>query len=296
MSKSLIVLIATAGEKTLLNSTLESLSKCILPASYRKTIVVENGKKFHAEKITANYTSSLNAQYLYNATANKSTALNYAIDHIVDDTLVFFTDDDVVFADNLLVAYAKLAFQYRKGYFFGGPTLPNYEQQPPAWLIPNLPPSARGYSFEEPFNKSMFLGFNWAAFAGDVKQVGGFDSNFGPGTIPKRTGQETDMQKRLLEFGLSPMYVSDAMVWHFVPSNYITLRWLLKRKYEGGRGKGLRHAIYSKEKLIPFSIIIEVLLNILSLLSFVYVSKEKRVSCLCNLITSVGKIRGFYMK
>jgi len=296
MKQSLIVLIATAGENNLLAKTLESLSNCVLPASYTKTIVVENGRKYYAEQITNSYVNSLKTQYLYNATANKSAALNYAMENLEDTTLIFFTDDDVLFDKKLLLAYDRHANLHSQGHFFGGPTIPNYEHQPPKWLIPSLPPSAKGFSFKDPFIDSMFLGFNWAAFSRDIKKMGGFNPKFGPGTVPKRTGQETDMQKRLLEGGLSPIFILEAKVWHFVPSKNLNLRWLIKRKYEGGRGKGLRQALYSNKKNLPLRLIHELVLALFDLVLSLFSGKEKKVLMLCRLISSIGKVRGYFMR
>ena len=52
----------------------------------------------------------------------------------------------------------------------------------------------------------VFLGANWAAFARDLKEVGGFDPWFGPGSATGSTGQEQTMQRRLLGAGLHGRY------------------------------------------------------------------------------------------
>ena len=64
---------------------------------------------------------------------------------------------------------------------------------------------------------SIFLGLNWAAFASDLKEVGGFDPRFGPGSATGSTGQETAMQRRFLAAGLHGRDVPHAEVWHWIP-------------------------------------------------------------------------------
>ena len=47
------------------------------------------------------------------------------------------------------------------------------------------------------------------------------------------------MQQRLLDQGCEPVDVPQAWVWHYVPAERMTIRWLLQRKYAGGKSLGL---------------------------------------------------------
>ncbi|MEK6477771.1 glycosyltransferase family 2 protein [Catalinimonas sp. 4WD22] len=297
MVDSLIVLIATAGGETHLKETLKSLSACVKPSEYKKTIIVENGPRGNVETLVYSYKDTLHTEYFYSAIPNKSAALNFGLQYIPEQTLVFFTDDDVIFSEQLLVEYIQAAnkLDNNNRYFFGGPTFPKYEKEPPKWIKSSLPPSARGYTYQKAkFKESLFLGFNWAAYARDIKELGGFDPNFGPGTVPKRTGQETDMQNRLLNKGLKEIYVPHAEIWHYVPAERIKLKWLLKRKLQGGISRGLRQYPNSKSKLIPFAFFRELLVNLIYLFFSIFSSREKKVIALSDVVVSIGKIKGFY--
>lgn len=46
------------------------------------------------------------------------------------------------------------------------------------------------------------------------------------------------MQERLLARGVRQVDVPDALVWHYVPEERSTLRWLMHRKYRGGTQYG----------------------------------------------------------
>jgi hypothetical protein len=83
-------------------------------------------------------------------------------------------------------------------------------------------------------NSAAFLGFNWAAFAKDIRAAGGFDPDRGPGSPTGSTGQETDMQRRLLAAGLGGIYVPDAKVWHYIAADRSTAAWALERNYRQG--------------------------------------------------------------
>ena len=240
----LFVMIATAGRPDLLQRTLASLAECDRPAAYRGTIVIENGAQRGAEAIVRPFEGPLNAKYLFAARGNKSLALNRGMAE-VGDGLIFFTDDDVRFDRRVLDAYARRAEGITGGRFFGGPTEVDYEQPPPGWLIEFLPASTAAWTWTGPHeavNKAAFLGVNWAAFAGDVRAAGGFDPSRGPGSSTGSTGQETDMQRRLLAAGLSGLYVPEARVWHYIPAQRCTPAWALERNYRHGLEHGRQRA------------------------------------------------------
>jgi len=88
--------------------------------------------------------------------------------------------------------------------------------------------------------QTLFLGFNWAAHSQDLRRVGGFDPNFGPGSPTGARGQESNMQLRLQASNVRPQYVADAMVWHFVPESRCSVEWSLDRVYQHAVESGLR--------------------------------------------------------
>lgn len=238
------VLIPTHGRPVLLERTLASLGACHLPESYRETVVVENGSQAGAEAVVADIAAThpaLRLRYLHVERANKSHALNEAL-ATVGEGLVVFLDDDVRVAPQLLEAYAKAARERTEGTYFGGSVAVDYEEAPPEWVVPALPFSARGYRFDQGDRPEpgLFLGFNWAAFASDLKSVGNFDPEYGPGSATGATGQEYNMQRRLQANGVTAEEVPGALVWHYVPRHRCSPAWALRRKYKVGIEDGLQ--------------------------------------------------------
>jgi GT2 family glycosyltransferase len=241
----LVVNIATSGRPDLLKRTLESLSACQLPPNYRETVVVENGPRSSADAVVSAVRPDLRARYMYVSTGNKSASLNAALSTL-DDCLIFLTDDDVKFAPQALSAYADAAKSAGRGHFFGGPTSADYDVPPPKWLLDYLPWSAKGWESSGSSDMSgpdtgqmRYLGFNWAAFAADLRDAGGFNPNFGPGSPSGSTGQETEMQVRLVKKGLKTVYVPEARVWHYVPVDRCSPQWVISRSYRHGLQEGL---------------------------------------------------------
>ena len=242
----LIVVVPTHGRPTLLRRTLESVALCEYPTSYTGCIVVENGTRAGAEAVVASLSEThpeTAFRYLYHPRANKSNALNAALSHVDDGTLCVFLDDDVRFDPSLLQCYHDAAARTTDDAYFGGPVSCDYEHVPPAWLLPALPHSARGYSLDDRGTMSdEYLGFNWAAFSHSIRRAGGFNPDVGPGSPTGARGQETDMQKRLRSGGVAPVDVECARVWHYVPRNRSTVTWFLGRRVAMGRTRGLMKA------------------------------------------------------
>jgi len=238
MNHSLHIVIATHGRPDLLKRTLDSLAQCRIPECLAKTIIIENGGTPNAELIVNRASAKLKATYQFTARGNKSWALNLALQGI-DDGLVVFFDDDVRLAPHALEAYVAAANRYGEGHFFGGPFGVDYEQEPPQWLKQYLTPCALGWE-PTPDNWARkgttdFFGCNWAVFAEDVKELGGFDPDLGPSCVA--TGEESDLQIRLRAKGVKPQYIELAKVWHYVPSSRCSAEWLLDRAARVERGK-----------------------------------------------------------
>lgn len=241
MMPTLTVVIATSARPQLLKRTLESLAACPRPASYGETIVVENGGGREGEAVAAGFRSLLNVRYQHLTPANKSAALNAAIDRLPGGLVVFF-DDDVRLEPDVLRAYAAAGAAFGAGHFFGGPTKVDYDIDPPTWLRPYLPASASGWSLEggrQFVDAARFLGFNWAAFVEDLRRAGPFNPDFGPGSRTGSVGQETEMLVRLLEQGGRGVYLPDAVVWHYVPPERCSIPWLYRRAHRLGVRDGL---------------------------------------------------------
>lgn len=240
MASEIVVLIATRERPELLCRTLSSLGECRLPEGYRETIVIENGTRAGAEAVVAAAPSHLRARYLFEPRGNKSAALNVGLERVSDDALVFFTDDDVRLHPGVLEAYAAASAGTAGGVYYGGPVEPDYEERPPDYLMHFLPPSARGWPppGELP-STHRFVGFNWAAFARDIRALGGFDPRFEAGSSAKSTGDESQMQDRLLASGVRHRFVPEARVWHYVPKTRCSVDWALRRAYRNGVAEGI---------------------------------------------------------
>jgi hypothetical protein len=230
MSVPIRVIIVTHDQPEALERVLRSLGDCHFPGQFKGTIIVENGGSRASESIAGKASPALACRWIKEDSPSKCVALNAALKLISPNELAVFFDDDVRVSPNILAQYSAAATEYGPNHYFGGKGEVDYEAPPLNWLIPWLPPSARGYDpVDNPAGEfRWFLGFNWAAFAGDLERAGGFPEFCGPGT-DICVGDESSMQQKLHENGLKSQYIGKAVVWHHVPKNRCSPDWLLRR-------------------------------------------------------------------
>ena len=247
MSFPLIVAITTRDRPELLARTLGFLAKCKVPDGFLKVVVVENGGRRDAESIVANSGAPFPISYHTIPQPGKNRALNEVIKAYPEAFVIFF-DDDVRVDGNVLLEYAKAVARTGTGVFFGGRCLVDYDEPPPAWIIRYLPWSAKGWSMgASPCEIRKALGFNWGAFAKDILADGGFLDFLGPGTMHS-IGDESEMQARLIRSGRKGEYLPEALVWHFVPKERCSDRWVIQRNYQHGMAHGIKMRFLPKDE------------------------------------------------
>ncbi len=236
------IVIATCNPTKLLERTLVSLAECVAPPNLRRVIVAENGPTPTARDLVDDFQEGLPIEYHFFPNARKCGALNRALAELDDEFIIYF-DDDVRIHPETLTAYAEALDGRTGGIFFGGRCRVDRVDAPEDWLDSFLPAAAKGWAPASEFcelKKSGALGFNWAAFANDLRSVGGYDERCGPGTAAN--SDEINVQERLLESGVKGYFVPDAVVWHYVPRERCSAEWVLEYKKKDGVGKGIAFA------------------------------------------------------
>jgi cellulose synthase/poly-beta-1,6-N-acetylglucosamine synthase-like glycosyltransferase len=226
----------------MLERTLESLSKEDLPKTVVDIIIVENGGIFGAKEICDKFSKILPLIYLHENTPSSSNARNAGIRRSNSDYLIFF-DDDIRLSGSTLNAYVNAFEAYGDNYFFGGPLAIDYETAPDPNLIEFFPASVKGFdlgSNEIELTPSMplFLGGNHAFPRRLLIKTNGFDALGASGLNTGYIGEETRLQEEMLRNNIKGIYIPQAKVWHYVPSDSCTLQWLQARFFRRGLTEG----------------------------------------------------------
>ena len=240
----LTIVMPTRDRPEALARALESIAASRLPSEYRGIFVVENGSSM-SRTIAESFDSKLSVRYLCLEAGNKSLAINRALEDI-DEGLVVVFDDDVICDPQTVASYADGAARWGEGCFFGGVNEPEWIGEPDLslsrfFMRDMLRSRGERSGTIEPADPDFpFLGFNWAARVEDLKRAGGFDRRFGPGSRTGATGQESDMQRRLLDLGVRPVRLAQCRVRHVVSSDQTRPEWLIARRGRHGAEAGLR--------------------------------------------------------
>ena len=160
--------------------------------------VVENGSQV-ASEVANEFTVHLPVKYHYEQIGNKSLALNRIIEEIPSSHLILFFDDDVEIIDmDIFEQYRTAATKHGVNCFYGGEVIPNFEIEPEPVLVPYMPQSNTGIKFNSPTSHIMpgtkYLGCNWAVFHIQLKHIGGFSRQFGPGSVSKARGKRRTLK------------------------------------------------------------------------------------------------------
>jgi len=244
IANKFIIVIPTFDQEALLERTLDCLFDCCFPAELLKIIIVENGKKGNVDRLLEKYhdLNRIKIEYFYESLANKSNALNSVL-HDVKDTFIVFFDDDIRLDKTILMTYSSAFNKFGRGHFFGGQVEPDFAGiEPPSHLINLFPDSVKGFNIGDKIiqiHTPIFLGCNWACYSEDLREIGMFNCNFGPGSGTGSVGQETTAMESLLRLGKKAIYLPNAKVWHFIPNERSNFKWLKNRKYKIGIRAGL---------------------------------------------------------
>lgn len=260
MCEPLFVLIPTAGERPdQLDRTLRSLSQAAKPEGYCESWVLLNGPDLtddlyadqprdkadpqeRIKPIVDNFADTLATWLMRMPGTNKSGALNRALSRL-SDTFVVMIDDDVTVGPQLLQHYAAAAACYGPNHFFGGSLSVSWARDPDPWLKPYLSGSEAGWTplqGDQSSARQTHLGGHWAAFASDVKAVGGFDERRGPGSASG--GQETECQWRLIYRGAVSVYLPGCTAQHHLEREHLDAPGKLRRVYRNARSLGMLDA------------------------------------------------------
>lgn len=249
------VIIPTHNRRKSLLRTLESISQINLSEKDYEIIVVENActdgtlsaiKIWQKEKTVGNL----------RVISENSIGLHFARHkgaRMAKAEILIFTDDDATFSSDLMQAYIDAFDRYPEMVAAGGPVKPKWGNDPPKWLREYIGDTKifSPLSLMEPYRrfrlnkKGFFFGVNMAIRKKILFQVGGFN----PESIGKQyVGDgEVGLYKKLQQRGLLIGYVPDAVAYHHVPKERLTLGYFISRM----KNEGISYIYGSLNNQIP---------------------------------------------
>jgi glycosyltransferase involved in cell wall biosynthesis len=226
------VAICTWNRARLLDETLSSMHRLIIPDGVRwEVVVVDNNSTDETSAVLARHRNVLPLVTRFEERPGKSFAAHRAVEAARGDLLIW-TDDDVRVAPNWLEAYVRAARQWPEASFFAGPIDPWFESDPPAWVERHLDRLTGVYVIvdhgphEGPLApKQSVFGANMA-FRTSVARA--FPLNTDLGRIQGRLfgADDTELIRRVRSAGHHGVWVPDARLQHFNPAERLTRRYV----------------------------------------------------------------------
>lgn len=267
------VILCTYNNCESLKRTLNSLKAMSVPGGLGwELLIVDNNSHDGTKEIVSHFQtiSGLNVRYVFEKKQGLSYARNCGV-HEAKGKVIVFTDDDVI-ADPYWLTSVARAFEEYDIAGIGGRIFPIWEKPKPKWLTPDL----YGYWAildygEKPYYLSAanIWGANFAVRADMFQKYGGFDTTLGrvPGKL--YAGEDTYFLRKLINGGERLLYWPAATVYHVIPWQRISKRYLRKWKFDQGEMYATRLGKYTKRNFlgIPYYIIRELLREIAIYLS-----------------------------
>jgi glycosyltransferase involved in cell wall biosynthesis len=158
--------------------------------------------------------------------------------------IVSFLDDDVIVDPGWLSAVAA-AFEEHAATVVGGRSYLIFRSERPAWL----PEHYEFYLSRLDYGDQTIVGtdhdlygLNFSVRKDMAVQVGGFNLAFGRcGLISFRSGEESDLLRRIRACGGVVVYEPRAIVGHIVPPQRLTKKWFLRRAFAAGVDTEILH-------------------------------------------------------
>ncbi len=235
---NLSLVIPTMKRRELLERLLASLLVQQVDVGTFEVIVVDNsptGDRPTADLCMEARFNSLDLRYAHQPERGANEARNCGTG-LARAAWVGFIDDDETLPPDF-VSRALQICQDPQPDGFGGPYIPYFETEKPAWfkdeyLLVWLGPNARWMEKDEALNGgNMFVKLSW------LVEMGGFPRRFGRSGDNLGYGDETDLMLRMAQKGARLYYDPKLFILHYTPPGRMSVRWFMHSKWTHGRAK-----------------------------------------------------------
>lgn len=237
------VILCTYNRAKSLRRCLDSFSAFPPPQGAEwELILVDNASTDDTPAVARDFARTLPVRYLHEAAPGQSQARNAGIRAAGSEFLIF-TDDDVTLSEGWFSAYLEAEARYQGAAFFGGPIVPAWEGNPPAWVVDYSSTLLRGmcvyYRLEDQeryvtIDDSPFFGANMAFRKSVFDQGLTFRTDLGLKGNGSVRGEDAALIRHAIEIGHSGVYIPGASVYHHNPATRTTEKYMREWFYGAG--------------------------------------------------------------
>jgi glycosyltransferase involved in cell wall biosynthesis len=254
----LTVMLTTFRRPEILRETLAAMVEIDRSDIQWQLLIVDNAGDEKTRQVCESFTNRLPLKYLVCTRPGKNAALNFALQHVTGE-LIIFTDDDVLPSFNWLTAMRDGATRWSDHVLFAGRVLPQWPCDPPTFVLEVAAQLDLGrwtYSVlnpqieEGPQTEYLPVGNNMAVRRQVFSEGMKFNESIGPRGQNYAMGSETEFNLRLRRRGDEPVFLPDSLVYHRIRPEQMSADWLVSRAYREGRGEARLKADISRNGVL----------------------------------------------
>ena len=243
----LSVIICTYNRDKYIYNVLNSLAENTLPHDRYEIVLVDNNctdnTRGECDRFVQDH-PDVQFRYFVETNQGLSHARNRGIKESAGDTLVY-VDDDALVNNGYLKAYADFFEQHPDIDAAGGPIIPKYETEEPAWMNHFTKSLITGYKYLgdsiREFPKNDFPGGGNAAYHASVfEKVGLFNVELGRKGDSLVGAEEKDIFDKMTSQGMRFFYIPDAILYHLIPEKKLTKDYFDRLTYSIGKSERMR--------------------------------------------------------
>jgi GT2 family glycosyltransferase len=230
------VCICTHNRKDYLQQCLEALIPQLVQGK-SMLAVVDN----HSSDGTKEYVQSLARdnhliRYHYEPQQGLSHARNTAWKEATFEW-IFYLDDDCLPPAGIIDAALQLIDEFKSLDAIGGPITPLFTDKVPDWLPSGFGHFSMPYHDVTPIDKGFIRGGCFMIKKAVLESLDGFNPELGVRGKELQYGEEIELQERMRKVGFSIGYSPSLRTDHFVRTDKLTIRWVLRSEYARRRDK-----------------------------------------------------------
>jgi len=183
-------------------------------------------------------------RYVYEPIAGAARARKKGLEVAFGDILVWI-DDDCTAEETWLEQIIKVFSTDSRADIVGGQVIINWETRRPAWLPETLERTLGKQKLADTLSPvNMVNGANIAYRAALAKKITFDMSALGPsGGSKKVMSEDAEFCRQARTQGAKIYFTPDAIVYHYVPRQHSTLKYVLGRYYVAGRSNAIRYQL-----------------------------------------------------
>ena len=232
------IILCTYNRAALLRKAFESIRNIDYPSDEFELLVTDNNSTDDTKKGVEEFSASapFSVRYILEKKRGLSAARNTAIKNARGE-YIFLTDDDQLVDANVLKEHKKIIDKYGARVIQGNIDV-TFPEGRPAWLGDDLARWLGKIPYDKEGPSSIELQGGNLVFKKDIFDTfGGFREDLGKGVIGY--SEDTDFSRKLSAAGETIIFAPKALIYHIIPPEHATSRYLRKNVHQKGFSEGV---------------------------------------------------------